>query len=140
MINLIVIGLLFTIHYSLFTSCTTTPENVVMQDQLPAIYPDYVGVTIPAEIAPLNFNSIEADIDCMDVVVCGSKGGELHTQGDFADFDIDDWHQLIQQNKGGELTFTVCVLKDNEWKQYKDFKVSVSPYALDEWGLTYRPC
>jgi hypothetical protein len=58
-----------------------------MQDALPAIYPDYVGVTIPAEIAPLNFNSVEADIDCMDVVVRGSKGGELHVQGDEADFN-----------------------------------------------------
>ena len=88
--------------------CTSKVENPVRVDALPAIYPDYVGVTIPAEIAPLNFNSVEADIDCMDVVVRGSKGGELHVQGDEADFDIADWHELTQQNKGGELTFTVC--------------------------------
>ena len=136
--NGIVMGILFTFHFSLFTSCTSTPTDVVMQDTLPDIYPDYVGVTIPAEIAPLNFNGTDDGIDCIDVVVKGSKGGELHAQGDVADFDIDDWHQLTLQNKGGELTFTVCMKQDAQWKQYKDFKVYVSPYALDEWGLTYR--
>ena len=122
----------------LLVSCAGRPENPTKVDQLPSVYPDYVGVTIPAEIAPLNFNSLETDIELMDVVVKGSKGGELHVQGDYADFDIDEWHQLTQQNKGGQLSFTVCIRKDGRWTQYKDFTVSISPYALDEWGLTYR--
>lgn len=118
--------------------CSSKVENATKVNELPKIYPDYVGVTIPAEIAPLNFSCTDADIDCMDVVVKGSKGGEIHTQGDEADFDIADWHELIAKNKGGQLTFTVCIRKDGQWKQYKDFNVSVSNYALDEWGLTYR--
>lgn len=119
-------------------SCSSGPENPTMVGQLPAIYPDYVGVTVPAEIAPLNFNSTDETIDRIDVVVKGSKGGELHAQGDFADFDEDEWHQLTAQNKGGQLTFTVCGRKDGQWLQYKDFTVDVSTYPLDEWGLTYR--
>lgn len=118
--------------------CTSQVQNPVKVDQLPQIFPDYIGVTIPAEIAPLNFNYADEDIDVMDVVVKGSKGGELHVQGDEAAFDIDDWHELTQQNKGGQLTFTVCIQKDGQWTQYKDFVVMISEYALDEWGLTYR--
>ena len=129
---LVVLVLLVTL------GCTSKVENPILADQLPKIYPDYVGVTIPAEIAPLNFNSAEDDIDCIDVVIKGSKGGELHAQGDYADFDIDDWHALTQQNKGGTLVFTVCIKKDGHWKQFRDFTVIVSPYSLDEWGLTYR--
>ena len=121
----------------LLVSCTSLPENVKKVEQLPEIYPDYIGVTIPVEIAPLNFNYL-GEADCVDVVVKGSKEGEMHTQGDHADFDVDDWHLLTAQNKGGQLTFTVCVRKDGAWTQYKDFTVDVSPYALDEWGLTYR--
>ncbi|MBR2291598.1 MAG: hypothetical protein IJ868_04715, partial [Prevotella sp.] len=121
----------------LLLSCTSLPENPVKVSQLPAIYPDYVGVTIPVGMAPLNFNVTDT-VDVVDVVVRGSKGGELHAQGDYADFDISDWHGLTAQNKGGELTFTVCVKADGQWKQYQDFKVYVSPYSLDEWGLTYR--
>ena len=121
----------------LLTACTAVPEHPTKAGRLPAIYPDYVGVTIPAEVAPLNFD-VTDDADLVDVVVRGEKGGELHAQGDYADFDIDDWHELTAQNKGAALTFTVCTRQDGQWKQYEDFKVYVSPYGLDEWGLTYR--
>ena len=129
---LLVVGCWLTV------ACTSVVENPTKVDELPKIYPDYIGVTIPAEIAPLNFSCMDADIDCMDVVVKGSKGGELHVQGDEADFDMADWHELTEQNKGGQLTVTVCVRIGGTWIQYKDFSVTVSPYALDEWGLTYR--
>ena len=107
-------------------------------DTLPDIYPDYIGVTIPADIAPLNFNFTDEDIDRMDVTVKGSKGGGLHANGDYANFDISDWHALTEQNRGGKLTVTVCILKDGQWQQYKDFDIHVSDAPLDDWGLTYR--
>lgn len=122
----------------LMASCASTPEHVSKVNQLPDIYPDYIGVTIPADIAPLNFNLADEDINCMDVVVRGSKGGELHTNGDWADFDIADWQALTQQNRGGKITLTVCVEKDGQWTQYNDFDIYVSKDNLDEWGLTYR--
>lgn len=122
----------------MLASCTEKPENVTKVDKLPAIFPDYSGVTIPDGIAPMNFNVTGDDYDCVDVTVKGSKGGEVHSNGDYAKFDLDDWHSLTRQNKGGTLTFTVCVEKDGKWTQYKDFTMTVSPYAIGDWGLTYR--
>ena len=122
----------------LLTACQEQVSNPSVVAELPKIYPDYVGVTIPAGIAPLNFNFAGGDIDRMDVVVRGEKGGQLHVQGDVADFDIDEWHRLTEQNRGAKLLFTVCVKRDGAWRQYADFSITVSPYALDEWGLTYR--
>ena len=122
----------------MLASCTEKPENVTRVDKLPAIFPDYSGVTIPDGIAPMNFNVTGDDCDCVDVTVKGSKGGEVHSNGDYAKFDLDEWHSLTQQNKGGALTFTVCVEKDGKWTQYKDFTMTVSPYAIGDWGLTYR--
>lgn len=122
----------------MLASCTEKPENVTRVDKLPAIFPDYSGVTIPDGIAPMNFNVTGDDCDCVDVTVKGSKGGEVHSNGDYAKFDLDDWHSLTRQNKGGALTFTVCVEKDGKWTQYKDFTMTVSPYAIGDWGLTYR--
>ena len=127
----IIIGLLFA-------SCTSVPKDVVMNEKLPEIYPDYIGVTIPAEIAPLNFSYADESVDCIDVVARGSKGGEIHTNGDWADFDLEEWHHLTEQNKGGKITFTVCAQKQTQWTQYKDFDVFVSSQPLEEWGLTYR--
>ena len=121
-----------------FFSCTSEPKDVTKVDALPEIYPDYIGVTIPADIAPLNFNCVDEDIDCMDVVVRGSKGGEIHANGEWADFDIKAWQTLTAQNQDGKITITVCTKKDGRWTQYKDFDIYVSKDNLDEWGLTYR--
>ena len=93
-------SLSLTLALSLVLSCSSTPETVTVINQLPSIYPDYMGVTIPEGIAPLNFNALDEGVGCMDVVVKGSKGGELHVNGDWADFDVDDWHQLTEQNRG----------------------------------------
>jgi hypothetical protein len=62
----------------------------------------------------------------------------LHTNGDWADFDIADWQALTQQNRGGKITLTVCVEKDGQWTQYNDFDIYVHKDNIDEWGLTYR--
>lgn len=122
----------------LLVSCTQQVQNPKKIGACPDIFPDYVGVTIPVGIAPMNFNTLTAGASIMDVVVRGSKGGEIHVQGEYADFDVDEWHELTAQNKGGELVFTVCVMKDNEWYQFDDFKMYVSEYSLDDFGLTYR--
>ncbi len=129
---------LFILMLIAFTACQVTPEDVRHVAQQPDIFPDYIGVTIPAEIAPMNFEMQDEDIELMDITVKGSKGGEMHFQGEYADFDAEEWHALTKANKGGQLNFTVCVLKDGKWIQYEDFEINVSDYPLDDFGLTYR--
>ena len=119
-------------------ACSSKPLHPDKVDSLPEIFPDYIGVTIPVGMAPLNFNIVDEQIDRVDVVARGSKGGEIHAAGDFADFSIDDWHDLTVQNRGGKITMTVCVEKDGKWTQYRNFDIRVSEASLDEWGLTYR--
>jgi len=134
----VLLSLWLCVSVWLLLACSSNPEHPTLVDKLPVIYPDYIGVTIPADIAPLNFNFADETINRMDVVVKGSKGGELHVNGEWADFDIDEWHALTAQNRGGKLTVTVCTEKDGQWIQYKDFDIFVSEARLDEWGLTYR--
>ena len=123
---------------ALLLACSSTPKDVKDCDQLPQIYPDYIGVTIPVGIAPLNFSMTDDAVETIDVQVKGSKGGSLHANGDYADFDIDEWHQLLKQNKGGKLSVTVCAEKDGQWTQYRTFDILVSSEPLDAWGITYR--
>ena len=126
------------LSYLLVVACASGPEHQEKVDALPDIYPDYIRVTIPVGIAPMCFNFSDESIEQMDVIVKGCKGGELHSIGEWADFDVDDWHALTRQNAGGELVFTVCVKKDGQWRQYKDFNMIVSSYPLEEYGVTYR--
>ena len=125
--------------FSLFAACSpSSPRDVTYADEQPAIYPDYIGVTIPTGIAPLDFAMLSDSVTTIDVGIKGSQGGSLHANGAYADFDIDAWHDLLVQNKGGELTVTVCAERDGRWTQYKDFTIHVSPDSLGEWGITYR--
>ena len=127
-----------SLNLGLLTSCSNKPSNATQVNAQPKIFPDYAGTTIPVDIAPLDFNAVGQDAETMYVVVKGSKSGEMEASGDYADFDVDDWHKLTEENKGGKLTFSVFVKRGGEWKQYRDFTVNVSSDPLGEWGLTYR--
>lgn len=115
-----------------------SPENVSSVDVYPQIYPDYAGVTVPVDIAPLNFAMLSDSITAMDVVVKGGKNGSLHSNGDYTDFDIDEWHRLLAANRGDSLTVTVCARQDGRWTRYRDFSIYVSPDSIGAWGITYR--
>ena len=133
----IVVGLLFTIHCSLFTSCTPTPKDVVMQDQLPPIYPDYCDVTIPKNIAPLNF-LLREDCEAVQVVIQGDGPSlSINARGKEVVFDMDDWKDLMEQAAGRTLTVTVTALVNGQWSEYKSFKWQVVKDKVDPY-LTYR--
>lgn len=121
-----------------FAACgnpVTSPERV---DEWPDIYPDYIGVTIPATIAPMNFNCIGGAYECVDVTVTGGKSGEMHVNDKIVSFPQDAWQELLEENKGDSLLFTVCIRKDGEWKQYRSFPMYVSPYPID-YGASWLP-
>ncbi len=130
------------IYLSLFVvllaGCDTRPHEAQHIDRQPPIYPDYIGVTIPADIAPLSFNFADETITRMDVVVSGARGGTLHAAGSYADFNIRQWHALTEQNRGDSLSVTVAVKRGKQWYTYQPFAIYVSEYSLDDFGLTYR--
>lgn len=138
MMKILVADFLVLIGLYWMTACTSTPHDVEEVASYPNIYPDYIGVTIPVEMAPLNFSVNDEEVTTLDVEVRGFVGGSLHANGSFADFDIDGWHQLLQQNRGGKLMVSVCAEKDGKWKKYRDFEIYVSQHPLGEWGITYR--
>lgn len=124
----------------IFVSCGHKPSDVTKAGAPPVIFPDYIGVTVPAEIAPLNFAVVNTpgEVQRVDVTVKGENGEKLHTNGKYADFDLEKWHKLTEENRGKTLTVSVCAKIDGKWVEYEDFIIKVSPYTLDQWGLTYR--
>ena len=132
------------ILYTLFTlflisSCTTeTVRDAKQETSHPKIYPDYVDVTIPVNIAPLNFCMADEKALLIDAVVADNQGNSLHSQGDEAlDFDIDDWHQILDNNRGKKLTVTVSAKYEDGWHTYRPFSILVSNDSID-YGICYR--
>ena len=78
---------------ALLTSCEPKlPTDYVEKDVLPKIYPDYVNVTIPVNIAPLTF---QLD-DEADEMVARYKAGDVEIVcADKMQPDPDEWRELI---------------------------------------------
>lgn len=122
----------------LLTACTETVKDAKQEKAEPCIYPDYIGVTIPVNIAPLNFCMEDESVLLIDAVVSDSHGNNLHSQGEESvDFDIDDWHSLLDQNRGGSLSVTVSAKYEDGWHTYSPFSIYVSPDSID-YGICYR--
>lgn len=118
----------------LLVSCRREVEVV---DMLPPIWPDYVGVTIPAGVAPLDFN-VEGGYDRVFVRATGSDGTLLTARGRWARWNVRRWHRLTRTNAGGQLSITVAAERDGRWTQFRPFIVYVSADPLDDYGVTYR--
>ena len=118
--------------------CTETVENAHQETGQPQIYPDYLGVTIPVNIAPLNFSMADEKALCIDAVITDGHGNSLHSQGEEAvDFDTDEWHALLSQNSGDSLSVTVSARYEDGWHTWQPFTIYVSPDSID-YGLCYR--
>ena len=124
--------LVMTAMLVMLAACTPTPKGVSQVDELPPIYPDYIGVTIPQNIAPLNFLLREDGCDALEV-----KAGTLtlNTRGNEAVFDLDEWKALLADARDLEVTVTARI--NGQWRQYQPFTWQVVSDPIDPW-LTYR--
>ena len=127
--------ILYIICVSIFllSSCAPVPKDVVKQDTLPPIYPDYCDVTIPENIAPLNF-LLRGDYEAIEV-----KVGDItiNAKGNEAVFDINEWKELLAQHAGESISVTVTALTDGQWKEFKPFSWQIVKEKIDPY-LTYR--
>ena len=92
--------LLYSISIALFTACgdsVVSPEQI---EKYPSIYPDYIGVTIPATIAPMNFSYTDTSYERIDVIVKGCQGKEVHINAKHVNFPEKEWKQLLISNQG----------------------------------------
>ena len=77
------------------TACgNQIPATYAESEESPAIYPDYTGVTVPINIAPLTF---EPDGKSDGIVARLTAGDEeIICGGTKVQPDFDDWHRLTE--------------------------------------------
>lgn len=124
--------------FSLFLlSCrqVQVPADYRQLSEEPKIYPDYIGVTVPINIAPLNIELLNAANDA--VTRFSAEGFEVVCEGLKARPDMDDWHQLTEKAQGKSISVEVFAENDGKWVRFKPFDIFVSPDSIDPW-LSYR--
>ena len=101
------------------------------------MFPDYSEVTVPCNIAPLDFTVGDGEKAFLEINAPG--GGKIAVKSGKYGFRIPlrKWRNILEASKGGSLEFTVAVLRDGKWLSYEPFKVNVSEYEADPY-VAYR--
>ena len=105
---------------------------------LPAIFPDYCDVTVPCNIAPLNF-MLPADQFDACVARFSTPDGRQQTYGKGLKVQMpeSEWHAMLDASKGKSLKVEVWGQKENEWLSFAPFEIHVADEPIDEY-LSYR--
>jgi hypothetical protein len=113
------------------------PQEYTESDDLPNIYPDYIDVTIPINMAPLTF---QLDDRADGMVARLSAGDEEVVCSDKVQPSMSEWKQLVQSalnQKPAAIQVEVFVDKYDHWTRFKPFHVYVSPDSIDSY-ISYR--
>lgn len=137
-------GYFILITALLSISCQTdklqVPHHYTNTKEQVRIYPDYTDITIPSNIAPLNF-SIQSDADEYLVALYGEDGESVLAESDaeqVISFDENEWHDLLCKNQGNMLTVQIYAhSEDDAWIRYPDIKWYVAEEPIDSF-LSYR--
>ena len=125
----------------LMASCVNHP-NVPSSSKdakcLPDIFPDYCDVTVPYNIAPLNF-MLPKDQYEECVARLTTPDGKQQTYGEGVKVQIpeSEWHDMLNASKGKSIKVEVWGKKNDEWLSFKAFEIKVAEEPIDEY-VSYR--
>jgi len=103
-------------------ACTPkVPSAYTTSNDTPSVFPDYKDITIPGNIAPLNF-LIDEQADAY-VTVIKSETGQVTLKGNVVRIPMAKWHRITASPR---ITVQVYSRKDGQWKAFAPFGMTVS--------------
>jgi len=110
----------------------TLPQSYTESRKDARISPDYTGLTIPCNIAPLNFRIEESGDDYVTHIHSRKDKDGIIVEGKTTDIDIDSWHTLLDKAKGDSITVDIYASTDGKWTKYRSIHHvvadSIDPY------------
>lgn len=104
----------------------------------PDIFPDYRDVTVPVNIAPMNFEMLSDEGLGWRVVIRGVSDSLIIRSDDgLISFRMGQWRRLLQENAGGQLSVEVLEKREDGWYAYLPFIVHISEDEIDPY-IAYR--
>jgi len=119
-----------------FVSCISRSSNEITTDNYPSIYPDYIDVTLPENIAPLNFMMRDSSTNVIATIKGVSQTITVKGKNKIQ-IPINKWKALLSENQEQNLEVTVTSFRDGEWIKYKPFFWNVKKSKIDPY-LSYR--
>lgn len=125
----------------LLPACTRhpqLPDSFHTQHRQPYIRPDYTDVTIPPNIAPLNFKVMENSDEVVAHVTLPDGTSTTYGHSNQVCFPLRQWQDMLKQAVGKDISVQIYA-KDQkgEWHQYEPFSIHVSTDSIDSY-CSYR--
>ena len=123
-------GLLFVL-----VACSRR-EAKECSEAMPEIFPDYVGVTVPENICPMNFSVPECEH--VRAIVENDRGEALNVSGsDHVEMPVNRWHELLKGAQEVKVTVSAWNQKHPDGVNYKPFTINIAKEKIDPW-IAYR--
>lgn len=126
----------FLMLFFLLPCCKKSTSDSIQSDTYPSIYPDYVNVTIPYNIAPLNFK-ILGDCQRVEVNIYGKKNSIALRGINKIHIPIKRWKRLLAEQKNDSVMVEVSALRNGNWQKFKPFALYISADPIDPY-ISYR--
>src|SRR4030043_141726 len=131
---------IFKISAILIVSCKADGySNVLQLGREPVIEPDYSGVTIPENIAPMNF-SIHEEGESFKIRIRNAGGMEIiiRSSDGIVRFTKGAWRKLLRSGSGGKIEIEVSLEdKAGNIKKFDPFFMNVVNESIDPY-ICYR--
>ncbi len=119
-------------------ACSDPGKSYTEIKREPLLTPDYSGITIPPNIAPLNFIINEKADDYLvklhppkgDIISYASTNGNITISS-------GKWKKLLEQCKGNELFIEVFIKQEGHWIKFQPIINHVATDPIDNY-LVYR--
>jgi hypothetical protein len=117
-------------------SCSKVPSDVTLKEEQPALFPDIANVTVPVNIAPLNF---KASMPSEKIVTLFEGGNSrlIISGKNKIEVPAGKWHDLLNKTADSSLTVTIFSREEGNWYRYLPFKIYVKSEPIDPY-LVYR--
>jgi hypothetical protein len=117
----------------------TIKRDCAVVDRKPEIKPDYSGIIVPPNIAPLNFFLKDSCAACV-VEIASEKGTPMTIWGKNGAVRIKaaPWKRLLSENVGKTLRITIYTRNERgAWRQYRTIENTIAKEPIDRY-CTYR--
>ena len=130
-------GLMLLLLMPLLTGCgVSVPTDARPVARKVRVMPDNDGATLPPNIAPLNFEVMEAG-DAFVVRYYAKDGTEIVSSGNPIDVPVDEWHELLRAARGDTLYTDIYVKNGGSWSRFPTMKNPIATESIDEY-ISYR--
>ena len=137
-----ILYIVYCLFFVVIVGCKPKPEvpaQFAEVDGIANIYPDYIDVVVPPNIAPLNFIVRDSLATAYVARLSGNGKDVLAAAGEngVVKMDTTEWRALLDANKGADIAVNVYAKRPDGWVHFQPHKFSVTQEPIDAF-LSYR--